>query len=345
MQQPVARALPKFAPEPVSPLRLPAGRIMGPVVGLAFAPDEHLFVLHIAAVPDFLPPQARDNPAIVLPPVVEFDPAGNFVQAWGGPDHLPRVEGRQQWPKQEETISIDAEGTIWLFGANTAYDHALQRFTRDGELLLRIGEYGRVGTDESGDLLGCPTDAYHDTARREVYVTDGYVNHRVAVFDSDTGRLLRAWGAYGVSPPSSGQGRKSFNNPVHAISLGPEGHLYVCDRKNDRIQVFDAIGRAEPSFVREIEVRNVSPFGTTFNIAFTPGGEFFFVSDGNNSRIWVVDRQAWEIVQTFMGPNSDGVGLEGTIHKIVTDRAGNLWLGRTSRGVEMLQLEDPGAAI
>jgi hypothetical protein len=328
---------PTFVADAAPAVDLPPGRRMGPVVGLAQAPDGHIWVLHITGKPEYFPPALRDDPGSLLPPVVELDAAGKFLRAWGGPDHLPREDGLAQWPRQEETISIDAEGAIWIFGADVAYDHAVQRFTPEGELLLRIGRFGEVGDDASPDRLGCPTDAWHDVARREVYVTDGYVNHRVAVFASDTGRFLRAWGAYGESPPRAGDGRAAFNNPVHAISLGPDGLLYVCDRKNDRVQVFDAVGREAPRFVRELGIAAESPFGAAFNLAFTPDGAFMLVNDGNNSRIWLVEREAWRIAGAFQGPASETAGLEATIHKIMVDRAGDLWLGRTSRGVEKMR--------
>ena len=264
IQEKTGRALPRFVAEPSSIVKLPLGRTLGAVTGLAVAPDDgHIWIMHIASILEWGPPGQSKDPAARLPPVVEFDAEGNFLQAWGGTEHLSRLAGRAQWPKQEETISIDAEGMLWIFGANKGYDHAVQRFTRDGKLLLRIGEFGVAGNDESRDHLGCPTDAYHDVSRREVYISDGYVNHRVAVFNSDTGEFLRAWGAYGKRAPFPESGRETFNNPVHAISLGPEGHLYVCDRKNDRIQVFDAIGSSEPRFVRELDVKAESPFGTT----------------------------------------------------------------------------------
>jgi hypothetical protein len=344
VQNQAPRALPRFAAKPSPAVTLPPGKTLGAVIGLAVTPDEHIWVLHIASVLDWGPPETRGYRADRLPPVVEFDACGNFLQAWGGPDHLPPVDGKPQWPKNEETISIDAEGTLWLFGANTAYDHAVQRFTRDGKLLLRIGEFGVAGHDESRDHLGCPTDAYHDVARREVYITDGYVNHRVAVFNSDTGAFLRAFGAYGRTPPFPMTGPETFNNPVHAISLGPDGYLYVCDRKNDRIQVFDAIGRAKARFVRELALKVDSPFGSVFNIAFSKDGDFMFVADGSNSRLWTVDRKAWEIVGSFLGPDSGTIDLNATIHKIATDKDGNLLLGRTGRGVERLRYEGMTAA-
>jgi len=328
------RPAPAFEPDPTPPVRLPEGRTLGVVTGLAQSSDGHLWVLHICGPMDWDTPEAI---ASRLPPVVEFDADGNFLQAWGGPDHLPAVDGRAQWPRQEETVSIDGEDRLWIFGADKGYDHAVQRFTRDGRLLLRIGAFGEAGDDMSRDRLGCPTDAWHDVARREVFITDGYVNHRVVVFNSDTGEYLRAWGAYGASPPPPGPGPKAFNNPVHAISLGPDGYLYISDRKNDRVQVFDAVGRDEARFVRELSVDVESPFGSVFNIAFSPDGAHLFISDGSNGRLWMVDREQWRIVGSMMGANSEGADLSATIHKIMTDRAGNLLLGRCMRGVERLR--------
>lgn len=331
------RTLPTFEPDPRPAIKLPEGRTLGVVTGLAQSKDEHLWVLHIVGPMDWDTPEGI---ASRLPPVVEFDAEGNFLQAWGGPDHLPAVDGRAQWPRQEETISIDDEDRLWIFGADKEYDHAVQRFSRDGRLLLRIGEFGVAGDDSSRDHLGCPTDAWHDVARREVFITDGYLNHRVAVFNSDTGAFLRAWGAYGKTP-APGSGLEAFNNPVHAISLGPDGYLYVSDRKNDRVQVFDAVGREEPRYVRELTIPVESPFGSVFNIAFSPTGDFMFISDGSNSRLWVVDRQAWQVVGSVMGPDSEGADLSATIHKIIADKDGNLLLGRCTRGVERMWAATP----
>jgi len=333
-------AAPRFAGTTQPAVKLPAGRHLGAVTGVQVSPDGHIWVLHIASNMAWGPPGSTEDPAARLPAVCEFDAEGNYLQGWGGPDWLPRENGLQQWPKQEETIAFDDEGTLWVFGADTSYDHAVQRFTRDGRLLLRIGRFGEAGTDDTPDLLGCPTDAWHDVARREVYVTDGYVNHRVAVFDSDSGAFLRAWGAYGEAPrPPQGQPREAFNNPVHAVSLGPEGHLYICDRKNDRVQVFDAVGKDEVRFIREIELNRESPFGTTFNLVFTPDGRFMLINDGSHSRLWAVDLAAWAYVGDFQIPGTDEGDLAGTTHKITADASGNLLLARTAAGVEWLRCE------
>lgn len=328
---PAARAVPRFTPDAVPPITVPPGRFLGPVTGLAIAPNGHIWICHLSKQLEWGCREAQWRDEARLPPVVEFDPQGNFVQAWGGPNHLPRIDGRPQWLQNEETVSIDAEGAIWLFGSNKAYDHAVQRFSPDGKLLLRIGAFGEAGDDTSRTRLGCPTDAYHDTKNREVFISDGYVNHRVAVFDSDTGAFLRAFGAYGVAPPLPNAGVRSFANPVHAIGRGPDGLLYVSDRMNNRVQVFDAIGRQEARFVREIALPGKSQHGTAFNVAFSPRGDFMFVADGDNNRIWTVDLKSWDVVDTFkVSPSEEG---DAVLHKIVTDRAGNLLVARTAVGV------------
>lgn len=331
--------MPRYTPDDAPVLTLPPGNTLGAITGVQVGPDGHIWVLHIKSILEWGAPESRD-PATRLPAVCEFDAEGNYLQGWGGPDHLPRENGLQQWPRQEETIHLDDEGTLWVFGADTSYDHAVQRFTRDGRLLLRIGRFGETGGDDSRELLGCPTDAWHDIRAREVHVTDGYVNHRVAVFDSDTGAFKRAYGAYG-KPPAPGRPREAgFNNPVHAVSLGPEGHLYICDRKYDRVQVFDAVGRETPVFVREIALDVESPFGAAFNVVFTPDKRHMLINDGSNFRLWLVDLASWTIAGHIQLPGTD---LASTLHKITSDAAGNLLLARTAAGMHRLRYEGAAA--
>lgn len=326
-----ARAIPRFSPSPDPAIQVPDGRYLGPVTGLAVAPNGHIWICHLSKQVGWGAPDALWRDEARLPPIVEFDATGKFIQAWGGPDHLPRIDGRPQWHQNEETVSIDDEGAIWVFGSNKAYDHAVQRFSPDGKLLLRIGKFGEAGDDNSEDRLGCPTDAYHDTQRREVYVSDGYVNHRVVVFNSDTGEFLRSFGAYGASPPPSDTGAMAFSNPVHAICRGPDGLLYVSDRMNNRVQVFDALGLSEARFVREIAIPGESQHGTAFNIAFSPDGGFMYVADGDNGLVWIVAMSDWEVVGSF--PVAKDKDPNAILHKITTDRKGDLLAARTTWGV------------
>ena len=329
--------MPCYAVDEGPVVRLPEGRHFGSVTGVQVTPDGHIWVLHIAANMAWGPPGSCDDPAARLPPVCEFDAAGNFLQGWGGPDWLPPLAGLPQWPLQEETIAFDDAGTVWVFGADVRYDHAVQRFSRDGELLLRIGRFGETGGNLSGTLLGCPTDCWHDVTAREVWITDGYANHRVAVFNSDNGAFLRAFGGDGAAPKDGrADPALGFHNPVHAIARGADGLLYVCDRKHDRVRVFDAVGRAQVRLVRELRIDRESPFGTCFNTVFTPDGRFLIINDGSNSRLWAVDLATWQLAGSFRPANSDGVDLAGTVHKICTDRNGNLLLARTGRGIERL---------
>jgi DNA-binding beta-propeller fold protein YncE len=276
-------------------------------------------------------PDGPEDRATRLPRVIELDQHGNFMQAWGGPDHLPQVEGVPQWPMFEETITVDAEGMIWVFGSNRAHDHCAQRFTPEGRLLLRIGKFGVRGNDESIDLLAVPDGVYVDPVSREAFLADGYTNHRVISFNVDTGQYIRMWGAYG-NKPSVSDGRDSFGTPVHQVARGPDGYLYVCDRIRNRIQVFDAVGRKEVKFIREIDVAPkpgpaIQFVGTTFDTGFSPAGNFMYVPDGTNGRIWIVDLSAWQVLGFFGGKETGTGNVPGILsypHRIALDRDGNI---------------------
>src|SRR5581483_9156868 len=121
-----------------------------------------------------------------LPDVVHLTADGKYVNAWGGPDHIPAVDGVSQLPEGREGIECDRDGNIWIFGYYGA-DHAVLKFSPKGELLLRIGQRGRLGNDDDTKFLGRPTSCYHNTKTREVFVSDGYDNHRVIAFNADTG--------------------------------------------------------------------------------------------------------------------------------------------------------------
>jgi hypothetical protein len=325
---------PRFDPAfDVPALRVPRGKALGSILAVVPAPDGGLWLLHQPTI------QAQDGAAAWLPSVVKFDERGDLVSAWGGPDHIPAVGGVCQWPDGVEGLELDDDGNLWVFGYKPG-DDAVLKFAPSGELLLRIGQRGVPGNDDSRTHLGRPTSAYHDTKSREVFISDGYANHRVIAFHSDTGEFTRMWGAYG-KPPSSLGAVEGFGNPVHKVARGPDGRIYVADRIKNRVQEFELVpGGAR--FLREVVIApGTMLFGAAFDIAFAPGGAFMYVADGSNRRIWIVELSSFAVLGWVAGledPEGD-VNLPahfGLIHRFNVDAHGNLLLACVARGVKRL---------
>ena len=312
--------------------RLPEDRVMGSTLDATYGPDGHLWILT---------QPYGDSPAM-LPHVVEFDANGAFVSAWGGPDSVPKVNGVSQWPEGSEGIEVDGDNNVWVFGYKED-DHAVLKFSRQGELLLRIGERGVPGDDASHTHLNRATTCYHDTDAREVFFSDGYGNHRVAAFNSDTGAFTRMWGSYGKDPVGQSE-EEAFGNPVHCVTLGPDGMIYVADRIKNRVQAFERIpGGAR--FLREVMIApGTGLWGAAFDIAFSLCGQFMYVSDGSNNRVWIVAMDSFEV----LGWTGSYCDVEGSgnmpsstqlIHRFTRDPQGNIVLIRPAAGLQLLRFE------
>jgi len=156
---------------------------------------------------------------------------------------------------------VDQRGFVWITG-NGEKDGQILKFTGDGKFVLQIGKVGVQTGNADTTRLGQAAAVEVDPATNEVYVADGYYNKRVIVFDADTGVYKRHWGAYGkppsdaekpnlrrTHPPSVAQ-LEQFGNPVHCVRVARDGLVYVCDRLNNRVQVF----RKDGSFVKEFGV-------------------------------------------------------------------------------------------
>ena len=312
---------------------VPSGRKMGAALAAVYGADRHLWVLQ-------QPPEGAGDS--YLPPVCEFDAHGRYVRGWGGPDHLPHAGGVPQWPVGFEGLEIDGDGNLWVFGYKPE-DHAVLKCAPDGTRLLRIGQRGVLGDDSSRTHLGRPTSCYHDTAAREVFVSDGYDNHRVIAFNSDTGAFTRMWGAYGKDPVTLSP-EESFGNPVHKVACGPDGLIYVADRIKNRVQCFERMpGGAR--FVREVEIApGTFGFGSAFDIRFAPDGRFIYVADGTNNRIWILDFESFEVLG-WTGSYCEVEGTDnlpsfaGLIHRITLDSDGNIVLVRVGAGLQLLRHE------
>jgi hypothetical protein len=311
-------------------IRLPVGRRLGSVLAIDIGPDGHIWLLH----------QSDGADERTLPPVVEFTPDGEFVAAWGGSQSVESVDGVSQWPVGHEGIEVDDDGAVWIFGYGPG-DHAALRFSREGKLLLRIGEREKPGDDRSRTHLNRATSAWHDVANREVFVADGYGNHRIVAFNSDTGEFTRMWGAYAKDPTALSP-QEGFGNPVHKITRGPNGLLYVVDRSRNRVQEFE-ISADRVGFRREVVIApGTAHYGSAFDIDFAPGDDFMYVSDGTNNRVWIIDVASFEVLGwTGSYADEEGSGntpaFFGLIHRFKVTPEGNILLCRPGKGLHVLE--------
>jgi DNA-binding beta-propeller fold protein YncE len=328
---------PKYQVDPSWPKELPNNWIMGQVGGMAMDKHDHIWVLQRPAsvTPDEL--GAAQTPphsicCMPTPPVLEFDTQGNLLQSWGGPG-----EGFD-WPKNEHGIYVDNDDNVWV-GGNAPTDRQILKFTSSGHFLKQIGHPSADPPSSARtDILGRPAGIEVDAAAHEVYVSDGYMNRRVIVFDSETGAFKRMWGAYGNAPNDADPGPynpaappdQQFRTPVHCVHISKDGLVYVCDRVNDRIQVFTKQGK----FVKEITLRpQTLGQGSAWQFTFSTDAQqsFLLVDDGENNVIWTVRREDGTVVgQT--GHSGRNAGQFHWVHQIVSDSQGNLYTGEVDSG-------------
>ena len=328
--------VPQFRVDPFWPKPLPNRWILGQVSGIATDRFDRIWVVHRPRslsererAAEQVPPPGKC--CVAAPPVLVFDPSGNFLFSWGGPG--PGYE----WPESEHGIFVDAGDFVWLAG-NGKQDGQLLKFTMDGKFVLQIGRQGSGNDSNSTVRLGSPADVAVDVAAREVFAADGYANRRVVVFDSESGVYKRHWGAYGKTPsdentPPYDPARPpafQFANPVHCIRLSAAGLIYVCDRSNDRLQIF----RKDGSFVSEhVFEKNTRGTGSVYDLVFSPdaGQRFIYMADGANGEVRIIDRVSKDVLGRF-GQVGRQAGQFTALHNIAVDRQGNLYTSEVNTG-------------
>lgn len=335
-----ARAVPEYQVDPFWPKPLPNRWGVGQVAGVAVDSRDHVWIIHRPRTMTRDERGAEQTPplsecCVAAPSVIEFDPDGNVVQAWGGPGHHPN------WPENEHGIHVDHQDRVWIAG-NGNNDHVLLAFTRSGQFIRQIGLHRETGGSNDTQRLGRPADVEVDPETNEIFVADGYGNRRVIVFDSNTGAYRRHWGAYGERPPaddplppyqpgaSARQPARFFRNPVHCVRLARDGLLYVCDRANDRIQVF----RRDGTFVREFIVApDTLGSGSAWDLDFLPDAaqSVLLTADGSNNVVWLLDRGGGAILGRF-GRNGRNAGQFHWVHNMAVDSRGNVFTTEVDTG-------------
>ncbi|MHC4673769.1 MAG: peptidyl-alpha-hydroxyglycine alpha-amidating lyase family protein [Planctomycetota bacterium] len=242
-------------------------------------------------------------------PVQVYSADGEYLRSWG--------EGIFEAVHQ---IRFDGEGNVWIADSTL---HTVQKFTPEGQLLLTLGVSGEPGEDERH--LNRPTDMAISPSG-DIFVTDGYGNNRVVHFDVN-GRFIKSWGQMGVGP---GQ----FSLP-HTIAMDSRGRLYVGERNNVRIQVFDKYGNLIKQFPQvivpwgmtittedEIYVCGSSPmhWGEDACLGVPPKDQIVvkFDSEGVVQEMWT-----FGVGQT----GKEKPGELNWVHGIAVDSQGNLYLG------------------
>lgn len=305
--------------------QLPLGDnwLTGGIGGMCVDERDHVYLLNRQNVVEDDLDGAR-----LAPPIIELNPAGEVVRGWGDAELLG---GRLH------DCRADAEGNLWIVASATGY---IQKYDRaDGSLLLQVGETG-VFDSSDGTREGEPLNS--DSARfflpaaldidsnGEIYVADGELpggNTRIAVLDRD-GNFLRQWRMRREA------GEEDIVELPHCLRVSDDGFVYVCDRRADRIQVFDLQGE----FQRHINV-GFSPLsnpagrasgarGTAVVLDFSPDAEqrHLYVVNQNSVMVDVLDRDTGEKLASFGGGPGRYPGQFELPHGIGVDSRGNVYI-------------------
>lgn len=340
---PAAPSVPQYAVDTHWPkLPLPHHWALGLINGIFVDAHNHLWLYHSPElIPAYALGAAQSPPSskccVAAPPIMEFDAQGNVLRAWGGPGK------GYDWPSSGHGLFIDYKGNVWIGGSQTetgadgsAPDGMMLKFSPDGKFLLQLGARGpSKGSLDTTQLSGAATVDV-DPASNEVYVADGYGNHRVIVFDADDGKFKRQWGAYGAPPTDSAIGpydpkaapARQFSI-VHCLRIANDGLVYVCDRLNDRLQVFKKDGTFVKEYIYEPATRGSGSVG---NVSFWPNAEqtFMLMNDPGNFQ-WVLTRRADGTVLSRFGHYGTYAGEFQRNHQMEFSLTGDIYTSEDYR--------------
>jgi len=342
---------PRFEVDPSWPKPFPGAVQLGTTIGVAVDAQDHVWIVHRTGQQDGVEAAGTNKTGLCCTeakPIIEFDQAGTMLRSWGGADGPG-----YQWPSSNHGIWVDNKGNVWI-GGNGGTDGLILKFTQDGKFILQSGIKKEGLTADSNSM-----DRFYEVAKvnmypktNEVFVADGYGNKRVAVVDADTGKIKRFWGAYGnkpvdgpLTPPQYQPGgtlAQQFRGPVHCAEPTTDGFVYVCDRTNDRVQVFTLEGK----YVNEFQVMPESRGdGSTWDIQFSkdPAQKYMYVADGRNQKIHIYDRKTLTELTSF-GSGGHYPGQWYSLHSIAIDSKGNLYTTETYQGRRVQKFTYKGLA-
>lgn len=341
--------LPLFEVDPNWP-DVPADLAMGQVGGIDADAQDHVWVSSRPTSidsQDLLGEKGIADCCKAAPPIVEFDQNGKYVRGWGGPAANTEYEwstrsskigsrqgGDSRAENGEHDVHADATGSVWV-GGNGQGDSQILKFTREGKFLLQIGKHAQnKGSSDTQNVNRSAGYYYHQKAN-ELFVADGYGNRRVIVFDAATGAYKRHWGAYGKMPDDAAPRTRTADGPppqqfntVHGITISNDDLVYVADRANNRVQVFNPNG----TFVKEafISRRTTEGPGTAFDVTLShePDQRYLYVADGTNAHIVIMDRKTLQILGQI-GRYGRQSGRFFHLHSITSDSKGNIYTGES----------------
>ena len=355
-----ATQAPRFEVDPFWPKPLPNHWLLGSTIGVWVDASDNVWIIHRSSATINNNQKGAELPTPIAecckgaPPVLKFDKAGKLLASWGGPGQ------GYEWPESNHGIFIDHKGNVWI-GGNGGGDSHVLKFTQEGKFLAQYGKQNarRVGAatgqqakyqrgSNDPDSFGRVAKIFVEPKANEAYLADGYFNTRVAVLDADTGKMKRYWGAYGNKPTDEDLGpykpdappAQQFRNPVHCADVSNDGFVYVCDRVNNRIQVFTKEGK----FVKEqVYAKNTLAAGSVWDVAFSrdPQQRFMYVADGQNAKVYVVERDSLQLLTSF-GDGGRQPGQFFGVHSIATDSQGNVYTTETYEGKRVQKFVNRG---
>jgi hypothetical protein len=338
--------------------------VTGEVAGTCVDSQDHVFTVNRG---NLVSPEGTTAGTVITPltavpspTVIEFDPDGNVVNAWYPKGVQTQIHG----------CFVDYQDNVWIAGNA---DGIVEKWSHDGKTqLLQIGTQGVCDNppantcgnsggnplaNMSHTLLNEPANVWVDPGidpqsgkRGAVYIADGYGNHRVVVFQDNgdgTATYLRQWGyvAGTVNNPqtdSRGGFAAGDGGHPHCVVGGNDGLMYVCDRADDRIEVFDKMGSLQriinvvPGTGQTLGFGGATGLGTAgsaWDLRFTndPMQTYMFEVDGGNEIMHTMDRLLGTIVSDLGQPGHEG-GQFTYLHSNTVDSKGNVYTGETING-------------